>query len=211
MDSIDFFPTSKMSFTNKIIVTVRLVIILSIIGYMITSNSAYLWMGLFTASSIGGLYYYREYVDKDNDTNGVEPFENIKTISQYDKILTSKYDKGTPANPLSNVLLTEYTDNPTRKSAPPTFNNSGIDEVNNNVKETVQELNPTIEDTSKQLFGGLYNNFELNNSNRAFFSTPNTKIPNDQGAFAQYLYGDMKSCKEDSIQCIKDNTRYNLY
>ena len=33
-----------------------------------------------------------------------------------------------------------------------------------------------------------------------------------QGAFAEYLYGDMPSCKDgDGIQCIKDNYRYTLY
>lgn len=209
MDSIDFFPTPKMSFTQKIIVTIRLVIVLSIVGYMITNNSAYLWMGVFTSSAIGGVYYYREYVDKDGSTT--EPFQPIQTETQYEEVLNRNYEKGSAANPLSNVLLTDYTDNPHRHSAPPTFNNTGINEVNNTVKDTVSQLNPTIEDTSKQLFGGLYNEFELNNANRTFFSTANTKIPNDQGAFAQYLYGDMKSCKEDSIQCIKDNTRYTLY
>jgi hypothetical protein len=210
MDSIDLFPTSKMTFTHKIIVTVRLVIILSLVLFMITGNSKYLWMGAFTAGSIAGVYYYREYIDKDNSSE-LEPFTNVNDKAQFNKIIASKYERGSPANPLSNVLLTDYTDNPQRNPAPPTFTDAGIDTVNSTVMKTVGELNPTIEDTSKQLFGGLYDSFQLNNSNRAFFSTPNTKIPNDQGAFSQYLYGNMKSCKEDGIQCIVDNERYNLY
>jgi hypothetical protein len=44
-------------------------------------------------------------------------------------------------------------------------------------------------------------------------STANTRIPNDQGAFAQYLYDDMKfSGKENTIfgaiARVQDNTRF---
>jgi len=215
MDSIELFPTNKMDASKKVIVTIRLVAILSIIGYMVTSNSLYLWMGIVTAGCIGGVYYYNTHPMSDgtssNTSGDVEEFTNINTKSELDQILSVDYKPGTKLNPLSNVLLTEYTDDPTRKSAPPAFNNIGINTVNKTVKKTVQELNPGIENTSEQLFGGLYNNFELKNANRIFFSTPNTKIPNDQTAFANFLYGDMPSCKEDGIQCVKDNLRYNLY
>jgi hypothetical protein len=211
MDSIELFPTNKMTFTQKIIVTVRLVLILSIIGYLLTNNSTYIWMGVLTSLSLGGMYYYREYVEKQQNDGETESFVSIETKDQLNKVLTDTYSLGTKENPLSNVLMTEYTDNPTRSPAPPTFTASGIDTVNTNVKRAVQSLNPTIDNTSQQLFGGLYNQFELSNSNRAFFSNPNTKIPNDQGAFANFLYGNMPSCKEDGIQCVKDNGRYNLY
>jgi hypothetical protein len=211
MDSIELFPTSKMTFSHKIIVTIRLVIILSILGYLITTKQVYLWMGVFTSAAFGGVYYYREYVDTDDVNADPEPFVNITTKSTFDKQLSTDYFKGTSTNPMSNVLLTDYIDDPTRKPAPPTFADNGIGQVNESVKNTIQELNPTIEDTSSQLFSGLYGAFQLDTANRPFFSTPNTKIPNDQDAFAQYLYGSMKSCKEDGIQCIKDNPRYNLY
>lgn len=211
MDSIELFPTSKMTFSHKIIVTIRLVIILSILGYLITNKQVYLWMGFFTSAVFGGVYYYREYVDTEEVDAAQEPFVNINTKSTLDQQLAKDYSKGTSTNPLSNVLLTDYIDDPTRKPAPPTFNDNGISAVNETVKNTIQELNPTIQDTSSQLFSGLYGEFQLDTANRSFFSTPNTKIPNDQDAFAQYLYGGMRSCKEDGIQCIKDNPRYNLY
>ena len=210
MDSVDLFPKSTMDDNKKILVTLRLVFILSILGYMLSSNNRFLYVGFFTACCIGGMYYYKKYVDKSINRD-VEPFVNIDNNVQLEKVLQSEYSIGTKTNPLANVLMTDYTDNPYRKSAPPAFNDVGIETVNKNVKKAVQELNPTIENTSKQLFGGLYNQFELNNANRAFFATPNTKIPNDQGAFANFLYGDMPSCKEDGLQCIKDNARYNLY
>jgi hypothetical protein len=76
----------------------------------------------------------------------------------------------------------------------------------------IQSLNPGIKNTNKQLFGDLGEQFEFDQSMIQYYSTPNTKVVNDQGAFADFLYGDMPSCKDgDTIQCVKDNFRYNLY
>jgi len=76
-------------------------------------------------------------------------------------------------------------------------------------------MNPGIDNTNKQLYGDLWQNFELDQSNRNFYSTANTKVVNDQGAFAQFLYGNMPSAKESGpdsdMQRVKDNYRYILY
>jgi hypothetical protein len=115
-------------------------------------------------------------------------------------------------NPLGNVLMTDYMDNPRRKSAPPSFNEQVYENITNATKKMVQSVNPGIKNTNKQLFGDLGEKFELDLSLRNFYSNPNTKIPNDQGAFADYLYGDMPSAKEgDAFALVRDNPRYNLY
>jgi hypothetical protein len=115
-------------------------------------------------------------------------------------------------NPLGNVLLTEIMDNPTRKPAPPSFNTEVYEDINVTTKKMVQSLNPSIKNTNKQLYGDLGEQFEFDQSQWSFYSTPNTKIPNDQGAFADYLYGDMPSCRDgNAFACIQDNIRYNLY
>ena len=41
-------------------------------------------------------------------------------------------------------------------------------------------MNPGIKNTNKQLYGDLWNNFELDQSNRLFYSTANTRVANDQ-------------------------------
>jgi len=44
-----------------------------------------------------------------------------------------------------------------------------------------------------------------------FYSMPNTRIPNDQTAFADFLYGNMPSCRDGSaFACVQDNERYLL-
>ena len=47
---------------------------------------------------------------------------------------------------------------------------------------------------------------------RSYYSTPNSKVMNDQGAFSKFLYGDMPSCKDgNAFACEQNNQRYNLY
>jgi len=45
-----------------------------------------------------------------------------------------------------------------------------------------------------------------------FYSTANTRVDSDQGAFANYLYGDMYSAKEDTpegaMMRVKDNWQW---
>jgi hypothetical protein len=76
-------------------------------------------------------------------------------------------------------------------------------------------LNPGIKNTNKQLYPDLWENFQLDQSNRVFYSTPNTRVENDQGAFGKFLYGVMPSSKESNfasaIQREKDSYRYTLY
>ena len=118
-------------------------------------------------------------------------------------------------NPFGNVLLTEINSNPNRPSAAPAFNTEVNDEINNSVKKQTQMLNPTIDGTNSQIYGDLYENYNLDNSMMRFYTTANTRVANDQGAYGQWLYGNMPSAKEDNIegniQRVKDNLRYNLY
>jgi len=77
----------------------------------------------------------------------------------------------------------------------------------------VQMMNPGIKNTSKQLFGDLWQQFELDQSSRQFYSTPNTRVTNDQGAYAQYLYNDLKysskeSTPEGAIARVKDSWQW---
>ena len=76
-------------------------------------------------------------------------------------------------------------------------------------------MNPGIKNTNKQLFGDLYQEFELDQFARQLYSTPNTRVENDGISYAKFLYGDMPSAKESTpegnMQRVKDNFRYTLY
>ena len=100
-----------------------------------------------------------------------------------------------------NVLLPEINDNPDRKPAAPSFNR--------NVERKINEK--TIGPDSR-LFLDLGDSISFEQSMRNFYSTPNTKVCNDQTSFAKFCYGDMPSCKEgNELQCTKNNQRYTLF
>ena len=52
-------------------------------------------------------------------------------------------------------------DDPNRKAAQPAFNPDVDEQITKDVKRAVQLLNPGIKNTSKQLYGDLYQEFEL--------------------------------------------------
>ena len=73
-------------------------------------------------------------------------------------------------------------------------------------------MNPTFPNMTEKLFASLDDHFEFEQSARQFYSNPSTTIPNDQGAFAEFCYGEMISCKEGNMfACARDAPRHNLY
>lgn len=234
---LEFFPTGAMSFESKLNALTRSIIVLTVLGFLMTSQVRVLVVGLLTVLSIFFLYKYRkekiiasmvktkeEGFTSSNDPNNVYN-KDPKKNRQYNRekksevttnpitletVLKSNYYDSDRTNPLGNVLLTDIGDEPDRKSAPPAFNPDVYDDINSSAKKAIQRLNPDIKNINKQLFGDLWQNYEFENSAmRPFYSTANTKVTQDQGAFAQYLYGNMPSCKEgDGFACVKDNPRH---
>jgi hypothetical protein len=142
-----------------------------------------------------------------------KPITNPVTL---ETVLNDEFLEGTKKNPFSNVLLTQINDDPERKSAPPSFNVDVDEDITKNVKRSVQMMNPGIKGTNKQLYGDLWQNFELDQSNRVFYSTANTRIqPGDQSSFGKFLYGNMPSSKESNdagaLARVQDSFRYTLY
>ena len=232
----EIWPTPKMTFEQKLNAISRLILILTILGFIFTMSAKLLLVGIITLIVIFALYKSRKQkVTKEmfqnriteNDTPGgslSEISKNIASIGKGEKIvnpetleefLKSDFEPNTKTNPFANVLLTDIGDHPERKSAPPSFNTDFYEDITHSVKKMVQKLNPGIKNTNKQLFGDLGENFYLDQSNRNFFSTANTRIANDQGAFANFLYGSMISSKESNaggaLARVQDSFRYTLY
>ena len=219
---LQVWPSSKMTYEEKLNAISRLVITMTILGFILTMNKSILLIGIVTLVAIFAMYKMRKQkVTKDMLDSSKEGFSGIDVKNQQETIinpdtlksyLKSEFMTVNKKNPLGNVLLTEIMDNPTRKPAPPSFNTEVYEDINVSTKKMVQSLNPGIKNTNKQLYGDLGEQFEFDQSQWSFYSTPNTKIPNDQGAFADYLYGDMPSCRDgNAFACVQDNIRYNLY
>ena len=213
---------TEESYSGKINGIARIVIVLSLFGYIVTFSLKYILIGLITLIVLIILYNSRkndvESMSSMTSTRKLkkEDFETMKGNIELDNksfksLMKREFYPITPRNPYGNVLLTDYEDNPNKKPAQPSFNEDVSEEITKNVKKTVQKLNPTITNTSEQLYGDLWDKFELDQSNRSFFSNANTKIANDQGAFVKFLYGDLPSGKDGSKkELLADSSRYLL-
>jgi hypothetical protein len=73
-----------------------------------------------------------------------------------------------------------------------------------------EEIKNEIEDKfSFNLYQDVNDVFGKSNSQRQFYTTPVTTIPNKQDDFAKWLYGKNETCKENNgFQCINNNPRY---
>lgn len=227
----ELWPTSCMCYEQKLNAISRLVILLTILGYILTMSKRILAVGAFTLLVIFILYNMRKQkITKDmlenfedktsvrgNEVTGMfdnKPKSYVNPVT-LDAVLATEFKEGTKKNPFSNVLLTQINDEPERKAAPPAFNVECDEDITKNVKRAVQMMNPGIKNTNKQLFGDIWQQFQLDNSLRPFNSCPNTRVTNDALSFGNFLYGNMPSSKEDTpdgnMQRIKNNLRYTLY
>jgi hypothetical protein len=218
----ELWPAPTMCYEQKLNAIARLIILITILGYILTMSSRIIFVGILTLVVIFILFNMRknkltkEMMNEGFLVQGNSSYPSADSNAiPIDTLLKDEYKEGTKKNPFSNVLLTEIMDNPERKAAPPAFNVDVDEDITKNIKRSVQFMNPDIKSTNKQLYGDLWNNFELDQSNRAFFSTANTKVANDQGAFGKFLYGSMPSAKESNaegnMQRIADSYRYTLY
>ena len=225
----ELWPTSSMCYEQKLNAITRLIILITILGYVLTSSIKILVVGIITILLIFALFQMKKQKvtkemlqegfvvegDKVYDLEYKNPNNRITNPETLESVLKTDFKEGNKKNPFSNVLLTDIMDDPDRNAAPPSFNPQIDENITKNIKKSVQLMNPGIKNTNKQLFSDLTDNFYLDQSNRAFYSTANTRVSNDQGAFAEFLYGNMPSSKESNvggaIQRVKDSYRYTLY
>jgi hypothetical protein len=231
---LQLWPLENQSFETKLNAISRLVIVLTVLGFLFTQNINLLIIGVITLAIIFSLYKLRKQELVSKITSGQK--EGFKVdrdfINQSQNSVTSDYSDAivNPVtleaivkndfyptnykNPMSNVLLTDIVDDPDRLAAPPSFNYEIHDDITKAVKKQTQMLNSGIKGTSKQLYGDLKDSYDLDQSMSRFYTTANSRVTNDQGALGQWLYGDMPSSKESgaeaNIQRVKDNLRYNL-
>ncbi len=216
---LEIFPTTDMYYERKLNAVTRLIILISLVGYIFSRTIRIPIAGVSMIAVIYFIFRTSKYkVTHDMIQEGFKQgVSDAKIVNPetLESVLKSEYKQGNKKNPFSNVLPTQITDEPNRKAAPPSFNPEVDEDITRNVKKAVQFMNPEIKNTSKQLYGDLYEQFELDQSNRAFFSTANTRVENDQASFGQYLYGNMPSSKESNaagaMQRVADSQRYTLY
>ena len=193
IQNFDLWPMANMDFERKLNAISRLIILLSVIGFLYTKNIRILIAGVITLGLI--VFLHKERGNQE-----------VKEGFTIQDLIPNNYYNSNSKNPMGNVLLPEIQDNPERAEAPPAFSN---EEINKNTQKMIQEQHPDFPDMDERLFKDLGDSFEFHNSMIPFNSAPNTQIPNDQNAFAKFCYGDMPSCKSgDEVACLQRNGAY---
>ena len=224
----EWFPIEGMSYNQKLNAISRLVILLTVIGFVFLRAFRLLWIGGVCLFVIFLLHYSQTrsvsggkqegfFGNAPNDKlRGGDPalhaMVNFAT-NDPSKIGKKEYfDVPKINNPYNNVLVNDIVDNPDKLPAPPAYYPETEKAILDRTKEAIQKMNPTFPGIMKKLFSSFDDHFEFEQSMRQFHSNPSTTVPNDQGAFAEFCYGEMISCKEgNQFACARDSARYNLY
>jgi hypothetical protein len=157
---------------------------------LFTKNTNYLYIPIISIILLL-LIYYIQKSDKKS-----EQFDKICRNNKCDDV--TKCVKPTKDNPLMNVLLTDYQNDPNRAEACINTDKTIMKNIDDNFYFNV------FKDTDDLYQKGY--------SQRQFYTTPSTTIPNDQGSFAHWLYKMPETCKENQTNCLKyEDIRYVRY
>jgi hypothetical protein len=186
----EFFPNKLMTRVEQLNSIVRFCFYLSIILMLLKQNINYIY--LFISSLVITFAIY-QYDPKLKESELKETFGIYDNISKRDTY--KKYVKPSYSNPFMNPSLLDYTENPDREA----FSKKSY--INNN------ELDIDIEEKfSYNLYQDVNDIYGKTNSQRQFYTTPVTTIPNEQSNFANWLYGKPDSCRDNNgYQCMVNN------
>jgi len=217
--SMEFFPIETMTYEQKLNAITRTILLLTILGFLVSQNARIFLVSGITVFAIFILHHYHgKEKSKANEKklSVPETMENFQTATMdylsNKNIDVSASDIFMPpdsSNPFSNVMIPDYEYNPEKKPAMPSFNPNVNQEILTQAKQLVVEANPDQPDIADKLFKDLGEQLVFEQSMRQFNSNPSTTIPNDQGAFADFCYGSMVSCKEgNDFACARNFSRY---
>ena len=181
----NIWPSKYMTQNEKLNSITRLVILLTILGYLATHSINIVLSGILTLIII--IIYNKKnegFVGESNLWNKIE--------SEPELVKNETLTQPTTNNPLMNVMIPEITENPSRGSAELSTNENIHNEINSKAKELIIE-NSNLDE---KLFKDAGDEMDFEHSMRNFYTNPNTTIPNSQTEFAEWCYGDMISRKE---------------
>jgi hypothetical protein len=182
-------------YTGILLALVRLEPIWLLVGVVFAAFAAGAWfyMGARGSTREG---FRADGIDREFDTAApiLDPRDVINEyVPDVIGISQRKRTFPTPANPFMNVLLTEIADNPYRD---PAANVAG--------NEVKAELDTYFNTMFARDPGDVFNHTQ---NQRNWVAMPSTTIPNDQEAFANWLYRvPGQTCKEGNLAVCNFNT-----
>jgi hypothetical protein len=181
---MDFFPTTDMTFEQQLNSIVRFSVYFSVVVVLLKRSLGVLYFVLFVA----GFTFFMNTMYKREAFSRQDLLDKFNI--GYDNRRNRACQKPTNANPFMNVLTSEYKENPKRESA--------CDVLDCGIKKQMRDK------FDRNLFRDSDDVYHRKASDRQFYTTPITTIPNDQEAFAKWCYESGPTCKENGLSCWKN-------
>ena len=207
---LEFFPSNNLSTHRKANSIVRFGIYFFLLIILLKRNQKWLSVSVlltFISIFLGVTEKFSELSNDELNTNTSEEilsethsetdsildYKPAKFLHNQDSELANKYlkkkkpcYKPTEDNPFMNFTLADYYKDPNRPK------NCPLKEVRGEIREKfLKRVVPDPQD----LWG-------KNISDRGFYTTPNTRVVNDQTDFANWCYSTMGNCKAFGKNCL---------
>lgn len=173
-----FFPSPAMTYVEKLNSILRLSIYFSLIILILKKDSNILFIPILT-----GVFTFFLYSNMNTKKKNGETFLNKMNLYK-DPYTKEICHRPTAENPFMNILMSDYKLNPKRTKA--------CNVSSGNIKKEAQQY------FNRNLYRDVGDIFQKNASDRNWYTTASTTIPNDDGAFKNYLYKIGPTCKEGS-------------
>ena len=181
-DYYHIIPNGNMTIEEKLNAVVRFFTYLGVALALIQADSRFLFFGI--VSALLSVVLYR------HETREKEKAERFLEEKQLDIVNNKICSRSTVDNPFMNPSVVDITDNPHHPQA---------------CSITDSRMKTAVEDNfNARLFRDSGDMYDTMSSNRQFYTMPVTTIPNDQTAFAKWLYLAPKTCKEGSATVNTD-------
>jgi hypothetical protein len=198
----EFFPTNDQTLEERFNALVRLSLYSSLVLYYYNRN--YRYFSIFIGTLLLTYYVYTNSPEKrvGDDDIEVKPKassttdKNDKGVESLENVEKAVCTQPTLDNPFMNVTMKDYL-NIDEKTQQMVDRPAACDTTDKNVKQSMDEM------FNHNLFKDVNDVFGKMNSQRQFYTMPNTTIPNAQDDFAKWLYANPKTCKEDQEFCLR--------
>lgn len=172
-----FFPSSAMSFAEQLNALMRLALYFSFALLLIKQDSNVLFIPIFVAI----LTFVLWSTDDKNKKREKDLLSKGGMCEEY--VSKELCQKPSRDNPFMNVLVSDLAHNPQRPRAC---------RLQGRVKHEVKKH------FDHNLYRDVDDVFHKKASDRQFYTTPSTTIPNDSVGYAKWLYGNNNktTCKE---------------
>lgn len=215
-----FIPKEDMTRVEQLNAMTRLCIYLIILMLIMDVDNFWLYMPIIGIVVIVLL----NYLDKDNKKRKVKDFVKImnnrvvkdQDVTENFSIDLSTFDSNSvdyTVDSKSLMTTNEIKDFAKSSCQKPTLNNPFMNPeiLDYNTTLSAVACNSNDEDINDsmnigfnhELFRNVDEIYERKNSQRQFYTMPNTAIPNNQTDFAEWLYKIPQTCKENQVNCLR--------